>query len=231
MHQNESRNFDYCYLSPPFVATVYITLSIFGLIGYSLFLATVLKNRNHFFKNTFWILAIYLSFPDCLFLLITIFYEVPCVITGDQIYGSTIGSTFSNLSSLLFFTIMTMMVFMSVDRLIKVVIQGYLALQFSKTFIVHCLTAISWIWAMILVIIMNVSGCKFRYLQKQYGYDLSCLGDNRTFIFMGCVTYLNFGILVFSYTLIFAYIKCKKLEVQIEPSKVLIIICLEKNLF
>lgn len=201
-------------ISPVFVAYFQGVLSTCGLLGYGLFIIAILKSKQSFFKNKFWVLALHLFVPDCALLIIVLIYEVPCIYYQKQVYGYTFQQMITNVDISIFFTVSSMMVFMSIDRFIKVVIQGKLALKTNSSVYTHSLAAISWIWGLTVYFILNITKCKKLYLEKVYRYYVLCSLEKFEFLLLTTIAWLNFICITMIYTIILIYIRCKRIKVM-----------------
>lgn len=209
-----STNFTYDQvLSPIFAATFQGIVAIGGLIGYMLFLTTIIKNRKEFFKNNFWILAVHLLFPDCFILLTVIVYEVPCVYHQTQVYGTVVGDIFSRSNSLLYYTVMVMMLSMSFERFVKVVIQGSLAKKVNSLLFVHISATISWLVGLIVLLLSLHFKCHKSYLQYVYRYYIYC-DNEQGFVALASTAGFCLGSLAVLYTAILVYMRLKTIEVR-----------------
>lgn len=201
-------------VSPTFVVAFQSFIAVCGLIVYILFFITLLKNRSRFLKNTFWILTLHLFFVDCLYLIVALLYELPCVYFSKQVYPVVIADTFANLNMIFYNTILMMMVLMSVDRFVKVVVQGNLLSKFDSPFFIHILACFCWVIAIVVIAIIHFSGCKKIYMEKFYRYYFICQKSNYIITILNSFSWLNIGLLILLYTLIFIYIKCKRVQVR-----------------
>lgn len=201
-------------VSPVFVVAFQSFSAIFGLIVYVLFFITIVKNRSRFLKNSFWILTLHLFFADCLYLLVALMYELPCVYYQEQVYPIVIADVFANLNTIFFNAILMIMVLMSVDRFVKVVVQGNLAMKFDKPFLVQVLACFCWFSSILHPVIIHFSDCKKIYMERFYRYHFICQKINYLILFLQIFTWINVGLLILLYTVIFIYIKYKRIQVR-----------------
>lgn len=200
-------------LSPTLVATVQLLLSIFGIAAYIIFLFIVFRNKLQLLKSSFWILTLHLAVPDCFYLLVSIIYTTPCIYIQKQVYGNFVGQAFANMSTLFFYTLFFIMVFISLDRFVKVVVRGSLAAKLDSQIVMHSSAVISWLFAIIMVTVTNLNGCNKEYHENYYRYLLTCPWKELIFI-IACITY-GFTILIaVLYLIILIYVRAKRKEVN-----------------
>lgn len=188
-------------------------LSMCGLIINFLIFLILQRFKTRFNTNNFWLLAKHLCAPNLIFLILILFYVVPCTIADDYLFGDELDQILANVFAVTYYVNLMFMFCMSLERFVKVVLQKHWAAAMNSYKTLRIMVGYCWSTAICIVLILNLIRCR-----REYNIQLSRFPDfcphKAISNFMLCFNYFFAGLIVAMYATILVYIRIKMCEVR-----------------
>jgi hypothetical protein len=161
-----------------FAASIMGVLSVMGLIAYLLIIVIIVRFRQEFLENSYYVFVISLAFSDCLMLVLFAFYSVPCTITQSYILGHNFDRAAGVIDNLQYYTGCVLVALIAFNRYLAVCrFHSYQSIFCDRN--VYIFMAGAWVFGIFVSSfqIFSPFGQDYYYDSYGWGFDMTRWGN------------------------------------------------------